>query len=115
MKYPIIYFIIIFSSCNGTIKSELLSPNDSIVKQLIIEKYTAQNSLDGSEFATVDNVLIREKKIKKETNSCLVKFHIRCSYQPAALPPAYQYQPNPLDTDATIELIYIKKEWKRNE
>lgn len=62
-------------------------PADSTITRLIHAKYTAGNSLDGGEFATVDSVAI-ERSFQIETTTRVIYF-IHCSFQKAVRAPGY--------------------------
>jgi hypothetical protein len=115
MKIYLGGLIILLSSCNPVSNKQWSAPADAIIIPLITEKYTEQNKLDGVEFATVDTILIKEKKWSIADSSCLVKFHIICSYQPAPLAPEYQREPFTLNSDTSIEIIYKNAQWVISE
>jgi hypothetical protein len=110
MKKIFISVLVVFIACNPADKKKLPAPTDSTVIDLIKETYTANNQLDGSEFATVDAVIIKEKIV--DVQSCLVKFHIDCSYQPAAMSPGFEQQRPALNADTSIMLVYNKDKWE---
>jgi hypothetical protein len=110
MKQIFILFLVVFIACTPAVQKKLPAPNDSTVIALIKETYTADNQLDGSEFATVDSVVIKEKIVDAQT--CIVKFHIDCSYQPAAMSPGFEQQRPALNADTSITLVYNKDKWE---
>jgi hypothetical protein len=100
-------------SCSGGNRSTLHAPSDSVVKQIIIQQYTAQNEMDGIELVTVDTILIHKKTVSTKDSRCAVNYTVRCSYQPAALSPGHVTQRPASTTDAAITLYYRQREWKQ--
>lgn len=62
-------------------------PSDSTIDRLIRGKYTAENQLDGGEFATVDSLVV-ERSSQIGTTTRVVYF-IHCSFQKAVRAPGY--------------------------
>jgi hypothetical protein len=95
-----------FVACNTGTKNMLPEISDSFAMALIKTEYTAQNNLDGAEFATVDSLTILQKTMHEADSTCTVQFHINCSYQSAAMPPGYGRTPPAINTDTMITLRY---------
>lgn len=107
MKIQIIALLIFLFACTNQRNIVLKSPTDSVIIRLIKEKYTEQNKLDGAEFATVDTIYIKNKVMQNTDSSCLIYYHINCSYLPAAAPPErIQQNPPSINTDTSITLQY---------
>ncbi len=117
----LLFIILLFASCqqlpqkNESTKQSAANSfiADSIVRKIIEAKYTAQNELDGTEFATVEKLIILHVDTLATANELSVKYSIKCSYQPAALPPGYEKgAPPPLDETAVVILVKENKKWK---
>ena len=117
----LLFFILLFASCQQLPqKNDNTKPTaansfiaDSIVREIIEAKYTAQNELDGTEFATVEKLTIHEIDTLTTSNELRVKYSIKCSYQPAVMPPGYERSaPPPLEETAVVILVKENKKWK---
>lgn len=84
----VILLTFLFACNNGSLSLKQVEvPADSTVTRLIHDKYTAGNSLDGGEFATVDSVAI-ERSFQIETTTRVIYF-VHCSFQKAVRAPGY--------------------------
>lgn len=112
MKYIFLSLLVVFIACAPAVQKKLPAPTDSAIIELIKKIYTADNQLDGSEFATVDSVVIEEKIVEVDSQSCLVRFHINCSYQPAAMSTEFEHQRPALNADTSLILVYNLNKWE---
>lgn len=88
----------LFMACSpGPAETAGLStlPADSILNRLIREKYTAQNRLDGAEFASIDSLKIIDRRYLQNTSAIRVVYYIDCNYQAAVRAPGFETGPPP--------------------
>ena len=111
MKFLLIIGLVFLFSCTSNVKTELVVPADSTVIKIIKERYTQENKLDGSEFVTVDTILIKDKSLDADLKSCEVKFYIHCSYQPSSLQIHFEKQRPELKADTMIRFSYNNSKW----
>ena len=88
-------------------------PADSIFNRLIREKYTAQNSLDGSEFASIDSLKIIDRRYLPDASSLRIVYYIECCYQTAARAPGYETgPPPPIHQIDSIDILWQDGSWR---
>ncbi len=101
------------TACQGNKNSLPMLPEDSLILPLIAAKYTAQNRLDGSEYATVDSLKVLEKKYDAQSMEVKVIYYISCSYQPAAHAPDVELSaPPPLQKTDSLMIKLDNENWK---
>ena len=87
MKINWFFAIMIFYACGTNSSSAKVAevPPANIIDSIIRSKYTAQNNLDGIEFATVDSLYI--KSTTGFENFTRVTYFIHCSFQQSVRAP----------------------------
>ena len=117
-KHIIIALLVLLVSCNKLpnnkpFDSEHLTSLDSTIMHAIENKYTEQNELEGTEYATVEELNIKDIKYDFRDSTCFATYHIRVTYSPIALGPGYERDaPPPLIIDKTSQVIKTNGEWK---
>ena len=89
--------LLITGSCNNQeSSSNNILPNDSTFSNILIDKFTLQNNLDGADMSTVDSLKIVSKSFTSDTNHIKIVYNIVCSYQPSSKAPGYQTDTPPM-------------------
>jgi len=111
--FSILIIALIMQSCNYSGSTDVkIIPSDSLVKEVIVKHFTAQNEMDGGEFATVDSLIILKKTLSTNKKEVFVRYSIGCSYQPPVLPPGYQREPSlPLIKTAIMKIVFKDGNW----
>lgn len=93
------------------IESPFFPPKDSVIKALLKKEYTQQNQYDGSELATIEDLKILSKELHVYDKICIVKYHIHCTYMPAAMPPGYERNRPDINEDR-ITVFQFNHHWQ---
>jgi hypothetical protein len=111
--FSILTIALIMQSCNYSRSTDAdIIPSDSLIKTIVVKHFTAQNEMDGGEFATVDSLNILNKTLSTNKKEVFVHYSIRCSYQPPVLPPGYQREPSPpLIKTAIMKIVFKEGNW----
>ena len=111
--FSILIIALIIQSCNYSRSTDAdIIPSDSLIKTIVVKHFTAQNDMDGGEYATVDSLNIINKTLSTNKKEVFVRYSIRCSYQPAVLPPGYQREPPPpLIKTAIMKIVFKEGNW----
>jgi hypothetical protein len=111
--FSILIIALVSHSCNYSRSTDAdIIPSDSLIKTIVVKHFTAQNDMDGGEYATVDSLNIINKTLSTNKKEVFVRYSIRCSYQPAVLPPGYQREPPPpLIKTAIMKIVFKEGNW----
>ena len=111
--FSILIIALVSHSCNYSRSTDAdIIPSDSLIKTIVVKHFTAQNDMDGGEYATVDSLNIINKTLSTNKKEVFVRYSIRCSYQPAVLPPGYQREPSPpLIKTAIMKIVFKEGNW----
>ena len=111
--FSILIIALVSHSCNYSRSTDAdIIPSDSLIKTIVVKHFTAQNDMDGGEYATVDSLNIINKTLSTNKKEVFVRYSIRCSYQPAVLPPGYQRESSPpLIKTAIMKIVFKEGNW----
>jgi hypothetical protein len=111
--FSILCIALIIQSCNYSRSTDAdIIPSDSLIKTIVVKHFTAQNEMDGGEYATVDSLNILNKTLSTNKKEVFVRYSIGCSYQPPVLPPGFQREPSPpLIKTAIMKIVFKDGNW----
>ena len=119
LKYWTMIFLTVLISCNHNhppFDNKNLTKLDSAILLAIENKYTEQNQLEGTEYATIETLRLKNILYDFKDSTCFATYHIHVSYSPMVLPPGYERPaPPPLILDKTSQVIKTKDGWKMIE
>lgn len=128
-KLTALFVILLLIACshdNKTIESrnkdinseytELAAPADSVCINLIKTAFEQQNELDGAEFVTVEDIVIKSASLNKKDSTCDINYHVKCSFGTAVRSPGSEQKQAPsVNTDATVQLKLNNGAWCINQ
>ena len=103
-----LFLLLLLASCQLSDKQP--APDNTSIKKIIRDHYTADNKKDGAEFCSVEELKILHKKMTE--GKCEVSYHIYCTFTGPAMADEYRRERPAINTDSIAILIKMNDTWQ---